>query len=155
MKKVVYSIAAVLLCCSTVRSEAQTADASIAPHLNHIAVYVKDLKTSTDFYKNVMLLKEIPEPFHDNKHTWFSIGNHAQLHVIEGAKAVNPHDINVHNSFSVGSLQAFMKHLDALHIKYGNWQGEQGKTQARPDKVQQIYLQDPDGYWIEVNDDRF
>ena len=27
--------------------------------------------------------------------------------------------------------------------------------QVRPDKVQQIYLQDPDGYWIEVNDDKF
>jgi lactoylglutathione lyase len=25
----------------------------------------------------------------------------------------------------------------------------------RVDGIKQIYLQDPDGYWIEVNDDKF
>jgi len=28
-------------------------------------------------------------------------------------------------------------------------------VQLRPDGIQQIYFQDPDGYWIEVNDDKF
>ena len=27
--------------------------------------------------------------------------------------------------------------------------------QVRPDNIKQIYLQDPEGYWIEVNDDKF
>ena len=48
-----------------------------------------------------------------------------------------------------------MKHLDQMGIKYGNYSGEEKKIALRPDQVQQIYFQDPDGYWIEVNNDRF
>ena len=43
------------------------------PVLNHIAVYVKDLKVSTAFYSNVIGIDTIPEPFHDGKHTWYSV----------------------------------------------------------------------------------
>ena len=42
------------------------------PGLNHIAVYVMDLKISTAFYKDIIGLDTIPEPFHDGRHTWFA-----------------------------------------------------------------------------------
>jgi len=48
-----------------------------------------------------------------------------------------------------------MKHLDQYKVKYGNWAGSSKEPQLRPDKVKQVYLQDPDGYWIEINDDKF
>src|SRR6185369_109443 len=51
------------------------------PRLNHIAVYVVDLKISTAFYKDIIGLDTIPEPFHDGKHTWFSVGVKSHLHV--------------------------------------------------------------------------
>ena len=102
-----------------------------------------------------MLLDTIPEPFHDQRHVWFKIGEHNQLHVVSGAKEDIPHDVNIHLAFTVASLPDFMKHLDQMGVKYGNFQGETGKIALRPDKIQQIYLQDPDGYWIEVNNDRF
>ena len=35
------------------------------PTINHIAVYVYDLPKSVAFYKDVLQLPEIPEPFHD------------------------------------------------------------------------------------------
>src|SRR6478736_3899241 len=60
------------------------------PHFNHLTVYVVDLQKSAAFYKNVMQLQEIPEPFHDNRHVWFKIGEHNQLHVVSGAKAMEP-----------------------------------------------------------------
>lgn len=126
-----------------------------APLFDHATVYVVDLDKSTWFYKNVMQLQTIPEPFHDGKHNWFRIAPHSQLHVVSGAKTVIPHDINIHLAFKVSSLADFMKHLDSLHIKYGNWQGVKGEVQLRPDGFKQIYFQDPDGYWIEVNDDTF
>ena len=125
-----------------------------APAFNHLTVYVVDLEKSTAFYKDVIQLSIIPEPFKDNKHTWFKIGEHSQLHVVSGAKAMTPHDINIHLSFSVASLPDFMKHLDQFNVKYGDWKGDK-KTQMRPDGVQQIYFQDPDGYWIEINDDKY
>ena len=122
--------------------------------LSHVALYVVDLQKSTNFYQNVLLLPEIPEPFHDGRHTWFRIGPHAQLHVIQGNTA-QPHDINTHLAFSVPDLPKFMAHLDQLHVRYGSWKGEPGLTTPRPDGVKQIYLQDPDNFWLEVNDDRF
>ncbi|MBS1563761.1 MAG: VOC family protein [Bacteroidetes bacterium] len=125
-----------------------------SPHFSHQTIYVVDLQKATEFYAKVMQLEQISEPFHDNRHNWFRISEHGQLHVVSGAKAMIPHDINIHLAFSVPSLPAFMKHLDDMHVKYGNWAGQK-VTQERPDKVLQIYLQDPDGYWIEVNDDRF
>jgi lactoylglutathione lyase len=54
--------------------------------LNHIAVYVVDLRTSTLFYKDIVGLDTIPEPFHDGRHTWFSVGPKSHLHIISGAQ---------------------------------------------------------------------
>ena len=126
-----------------------------AQHLNHITVFVVDLAKSSAFYKNVMGFQEIPEPFHDNRHTWFKIGEHNELHVVSGAKEIMPHDINVHLAFSVPSVEEFAKHLDSMNIKYGDWSQKNKTPQVRPDGVKQIYFQDPDGYWIEINDDKF
>ncbi|MEO7119797.1 MAG: GDSL-type esterase/lipase family protein [Ginsengibacter sp.] len=126
-----------------------------SPVFDHTTVFVVNLQRSAAFYKDVLQLQQIPEPFHDGKHDWFRIGAHGQLHVVAGAANVIPHDINIHLAFKVPSLADFMKHLDQLQVKYGNWQGTQGVSQDRPDGVKQIYLQDPDGYWIEVNDDTF
>jgi lactoylglutathione lyase len=125
------------------------------PHFSHTTIFVTNLQKSSDFYKQVMQLEQIAEPFHDNRHTWFKISEHGQLHVVSGASAVIPHDINIHLAFAVPSMADFMKHLDAFHVKYGNWAGDYQKSQMRPDHVNQIYFQDPDGYWIEVNDDKF
>ncbi|RZK21056.1 MAG: VOC family protein [Hymenobacter sp.] len=122
--------------------------------LNHIALYVVDLQKSADFYKNVLLLPELPEPFKDGKHVWLRIGPHSQLHIIQGNKNQD-HDINTHLAFSVKDLNKFRKHLDQLHVRYGSWKGEAGQTTPRPDGVQQVYLQDPDNFWLEVNDDKF
>jgi lactoylglutathione lyase len=124
------------------------------PHFNHLTVYVTDLARASAFYSHVMMLDTIPEPFHDGRHTWFKIADHSELHVVSGAKEDIPHDINIHLAFTVPSLPDFMVHLDKLGAKYGNWTGDK-KPQLRPDGILQIYLQDPDGYWIEVNNDRF
>jgi lactoylglutathione lyase len=122
---------------------------------DHIALYVKDLAKSAAFYENVMELKVIPEPFHDGKHVWLRTGAHSQLHLIEGAAEITQHDINSHFAYSVKNLADFTKHLDALHVKYGNWKQDSTTPQLRPDGVKQVYLQDPDNIWIEVNDDKF
>jgi lactoylglutathione lyase len=125
------------------------------PHFNHITVYVVDMNRTADFYEKALMLQRIPEPFHDNRHIWMKIGEHSQIHIVQGAKEIMPHDINVHLAFSVSSVENFAKHLDSLNIKYGNWAQTSKEPQVRNDGIKQIYFQDPDGYWIEVNDDKF
>jgi lactoylglutathione lyase len=133
----------------------QSAPEKQMPVFNHTTIYVVDLEKSAAFYEKVIGIEKIADPFKDGKHVWFRIGEHSQLHVVKGAASVAPHDINIHLSFSVGSLPNFMKHLDQMNVKYGNWNGDSKQTQLRPDGVHQIYFQDPEGYWIEVNDDKY
>lgn len=145
-----YCLLALLFACAPARR----AWAQGPALLNHIALYVVDLQKSSAFYKSVLLLPEIPEPFKDGRHVWLRIGPHSQLHLIQGNKAQD-HDINTHLAFSVKDLGKFTAHLDKLSVRYGSWKGEARQTTPRPDGVKQIYLQDPDGFWLEVNDDKF
>jgi lactoylglutathione lyase len=136
-------------------SFSQTNNSKKPAVLNHIALYVMDLKVSTDFYMNIIRLDTIPEPFHDGRHTWFSIGLQGHLHVISGAKAKTFHDKNMHLCFSVPSVEAFIPVLKKNNIPYENWAGEKNAVTNRVDGVKQIYFQDPDGYWVEINDDKY
>jgi lactoylglutathione lyase len=155
MKRLIPAIIwAYILLISCPKIEAQSGQTA-SPQFNHTTIYVVDLKKSGDFYEQVMELQKISEPFHDNKHVWFKMGDHNQLHVVQGASAVMAHDINIHLAFSVPSLDDFMAHLEKMNVKYGNWKGDSKTPQMRPDQVRQIYFQDPEGYWIEVNEDKF
>ncbi|RZL61872.1 MAG: VOC family protein, partial [Pedobacter sp.] len=118
-----------------------------------IAVYVSDLKTSTNFYQNVFDLPQIPEPFHDGRHTWFSLGTAGQLHLIQGAKTAEMHDKNEHLCFSVSSMDDFINKLKAKNITFESWAGAKGEVTLRVDGIKQIYFNDPDGHWLEVNND--
>ena len=121
--------------------------------LNHIAVHVSNLEKSTRFYEQVLQLKKIPEPFKDGLHSWFSIGAAGQLHLIQGAEANTKHNKNEHLCFSVPSIENFIANLEQQKIDYTNWPGTAKAPTVRVDGVKQIYFQDPDGNWIEINND--
>ena len=129
-------------------------NAQTTPRLNHIAFYVAVLKISTDFYMKVVGLDTIPEPFHDGRHTWFLIGPKSHLHIISGAKENLPKVKNTHLCFTVPSVDTYVTRLKQHNIAFENWAGERSAITTRVDGVKQIYFQDPDGYWIEINDAR-
>ena len=136
-------------------SSAQTAQTNPnQPVFNHAALCAHNLRKTADFYSTVLQLQKIHHPFNDTLHVWFKIGEGLALHVIQGDCTTAVHDIAIHLCFSVPSLEKFMQHLDELNVPYGNWNGAKKKIQLRADGVKQIYLQDPDGFWIEVNDAR-
>lgn len=120
--------------------------------MDHLAILVDDLQKATDFYKTLFGLEIVPEPFHDGKHTWFSLGNGAYLHVIKGPKTKEHYEKNEHLCFSVASVEEFVKSLRAKSIKFENAAGKADEITARVDGVKQIYFQDTDGHWLEVND---
>ncbi len=121
--------------------------------ITHIAVYVSSLKQSGDFYRNVLEFKEIDEPFKDGLHAWFDIGNNVSLHIIEAPwEPVTINKIN-HLCFSVPDMDAFIANLNEQDVEFEDWPGNKNKINIRPDGIKQIYLRDPDGYWIEINDE--
>jgi lactoylglutathione lyase len=121
--------------------------------LNHVALHVSDLQKSTSFYENILQLDSVPEPFHDGRHTWLKVSGNSNLHLISGAEKAANHDKFCHVCFSVPSLSDFISKLDKAQIPYEDWLGAKISVTTRVDGVKQIFFQDPDGYWIEVNDD--
>jgi lactoylglutathione lyase len=102
---------------------------------------------------NVLQLDTIPEPFHDGKHTWFSISEDSHLHLIQGAAAITEHDKNSHLCFSVPSVEDVISKLKQHNIAYESWLGKASEITTRVDGIKQIYFRDPDGFWIEINND--
>lgn len=130
-----------------------TQQAKAQAKITHIAVYVSELQRSADFYRTVLEFEEIDEPFKDGLHAWFDIGNQVQLHLIEAAwEPITINKIN-HLCFSIPDMDAFIANLQKNRVDFEDWPGEKNKITTRPDGIQQIYLRDPDGYWIEVNNE--
>ena len=122
------------------------------PTFNHLAIHVSDLEKSSAFYREVIGLDTMANPFRDNKHVWFIIGEKIELHMIAGATSVSKHPQDNHLCFSVPSVDAFLQKLIKAGIGYENARGKKNEITVRPDGVKQIYFTDPDGYWIEIND---
>ena len=129
------------------------AQAQKKPHVNHIAFSVSQLERSYVFYHDVIGLDTIPEPFHDGRHIWFAVSEHAHLHIIQNPPPIVVPTKNTHLCFSVPDVQALVTILQKKKIAFEDWPGKPSTITTRVDGIHQIYLQDPDGYWIEVNDD--
>lgn len=123
------------------------------PHVNHIAFSVAQLERSRVFYTQIVGLDTIPEPFHDHRHVWLSISEHAHLHLIQNPPPITVPDKNTHLCFSVPDVNAFVSVLQRNNIAYEDWLGKPSSITTRTDGIHQVYLKDPDGYWIEINDD--
>ena len=141
-------IAALFTCFSFYTSLAQQGKT----HINHTAIYVVDVKASAAFYQHIIGLDTIPEPFHDGKHAWFKTGPGIALHIIQGAASKKEYYKNQHTCFSVASVEKFTTLLTTKNISWEDRDGAKMATTTRVDGVKQIWLQDPDGYWIEIND---
>lgn len=150
MKKL-FAVLLVAACFPSLSSLAQQENKPRAV-INHVAIYVVDLQKSGNFYENIVGLDTIPEPFHDGKHIWLRIGPKAAMHIIQGAETPKEYFKNDHTCFSVASVEAFIEVLKKNNIPFEDVSGNKNVFSKRPDGVKQIWLQDPDGYWLEIND---
>lgn len=121
--------------------------------IDHYAIIVADLERSATFYQEVMGLKEVYDATEKDHIRWFDLGPRLALHIIEDAD--NEQVVTgkkVHLALTMNKFEAFVEKMRDLEYPFENWSGEAGTTNLRPDGVSQIYLADPDGYWIEIND---
>lgn len=122
--------------------------------LNHQALFVMDLKKAADFYKNIIGLPQIEEPFKIGKHVWLKTGPHTSLHLILGSASKKEYYKNHHICFSVPSLEVFIEKLTKNNLDWEDAGGKKRSVTTRPDGIRQLWLQDPDGYWLEINNDQ-
>ena len=118
---------------------------------NHIAISVKDVNRSVTFYQKVLQLKEIENTASDSSTRWLSLGEGKELHLISRPNAEIKINKAIHFALSTTDVESMAKHLETLQIDYVDWPGTPNQIFVRNDGIKQLYFQDPDGYWIEIN----
>lgn len=118
---------------------------------NHLALSVNNIGQSADFYKKVLGLQEITNKTKIEGIRWFSLGENKELHLISIIKEKVSTNKAVHVAVATANFDSFIKKLERENIVYTDWPGAINKINVRADGVRQIFFQDPDGYWIEVN----
>lgn len=119
---------------------------------DHYSITVSDLDTSARFYKTVLSLPEIENKTQKKTIRWFSMGEGAELHLIEGNTDEIQMIQRIHLALKTTDLDGLITKLDEHEIYYASAYGKPKTYNVRPDGIRQIYFQDPDGYWIEIND---
>lgn len=121
--------------------------------LDHLAIHVRDVDVSTTFYKELFGLRQVPAPVPFAR--WLVLGNGMMLHIVGGRSTPVSNSRWDHFALTCRDLTAFIARLDAKGIAWSDLQGRpRPQTGFRGNEIKQIFLQDPDGYWIEVNDAR-
>ena len=114
--------------------------------LHHISIHVADVKKSINFYKNALCLSMLPRPTFDFDGAWFALGSAQQLHLIAGREdTVHSASRGNHFALQVKSIRHAALHFKTLNIEYRS-------PKQRPDGVWQLFLKDPDGYFIELTE---
>ena len=127
---------------------------SIDYRLDHIALLVRDLEETTEFLTRVLQIRAIPNPMGGTDIRWFEIGSGNRFHVQAGDISRTHVEKRTHFALSAPDLDAVIAHLTALGVPYSDMKGTPGAVNVRPDGMRAIFVQDPNGYWFEINDFR-
>jgi lactoylglutathione lyase len=127
------------------------ADGGSPIRFDHMALSVTDADRSAAFYMEVFGLEEIVNRTEIEGIRWFSLGEGKELHLI----SIDPQPIrlskDVHFALTMTDFDGFVSELRETGREFSDFAGQSGAISTRSDGIRQIYLQDPDGYWIEVN----
>ncbi|MAL16284.1 MAG: glyoxalase [Balneola sp.] len=118
---------------------------------DHYTIKVNDLAKSVNFYKTVLGLAEITNRTKKPHIRWLSLGS-GELHIVERGSTMIHTDIGVHMALKLKDFEAFLSHMETHSIAPHNSKGKPNSITTRADGIRQVYFQDPDGYWIEVNE---
>ena len=114
---------------------------------NHISLHVSDLNKSRHFYTQLLGMEEVARPAFSFNGAWLSMGNGHLLHLIEG-KDYETKSSNRGNHF------AFSNHdVNALEDAFIEKGIEIVSNKIRVDGVRQMFIKDPDGYYIEFSEE--
>ncbi len=112
--------------------------------LNHVALHVIDVEKSAEFYERVLRLEKIKRPGFNFPGAWFRLGAHQELHLIgDRSEPVNSKDRGNHYALMIDDMDEWERYFQENNIDYL-------PRRTRPDGAFQIYVTDPDGYFIEL-----
>ncbi|SMO89616.1 VOC family protein [Gracilimonas mengyeensis] len=119
---------------------------------DHYTIKVKNLEESAAFYSDILKLSPIENRTEKPHIRWFSLGEDRELHLVKGETEGIQTNIGIHIALRLKDFDVFLAHLEENDITPHNSKAKPNATTVRADGINQVYFQDPDGYWIEVND---
>lgn len=112
--------------------------------LNHVALHVRDLESSCNFFRTVLQLEPLPRPAFDFPGAWFRIAAQQELHLIgDRTESVRSHNRGNHFALRVDDIDSWETHLQTVKADFR-------PRKRRPDGAWQIFVIDPDGHFIEL-----
>lgn len=118
---------------------------------DHLSILVADQNASVRFYTEVFGLTEFNSAVTGPR--WLRFENGVELHLIAGRTEPVADVLFVHMAIRTADLDPIMEKLKARGMMWTDSTRKPGAiNNKRTDGVRQIFLRDPDGYWIEVND---
>ena len=147
MKKIILLIVISLL---TVQLWGQN-NTSFNLTVDHLALSVKDVDRSAEFYGNILKFREITNRSKLEGVRWFAVGDGKELHLISIVKENVTLNKAIHVAFATPDFDSFVLMLEEKKIAYSDWPGATNKVNIRADGMKQVFFQVPDGNWIEIN----
>jgi lactoylglutathione lyase len=121
--------------------------------LHHVSLYVRDVDASAAFYGDVLGLQEIPNRVGKSHIRWFTIDGFRTVHLIGGDPEVERlRQFSTHIAFATRTFETVLTRLEQHGVTYVSLARQPKDITVRADGVRQVYFQDPDGHWIEIND---
>lgn len=120
--------------------------------LDHVTLVVNDLEASKDFYCGLLGMDDVPRPDFSFAGKWFQAGE-TQIHLIlehelsgpaGEVRPGEPTTRNHHFAFLVDNVQECFEAAKAASATIVS------EPKSRPDGAVQLFLQDPDGYVVEL-----
>ena len=119
---------------------------------DHQALPVNNLKITGDFYRDILGFKDIPTLVGTKyTHRWLANYEGKEIHLIFSDEEIQKTPKQIHMAFSPVDFDKFIDHLKKNNVLFTNYKLEVGVVQVRKDGIKQLWVRDPQGYWIEIN----
>jgi catechol 2,3-dioxygenase-like lactoylglutathione lyase family enzyme len=128
---------------------AQDSD-SLSYSFDHVALSVTDVEASAQFYEELFGLRQIMDRTPMDGVRWLTMPGGGELHLL----AIVPGEVlttqAVHLAVRTTDFDRLLATITEMGVEYTTWLGISPGITERDDGTRQIYVKDPDGYWVEI-----
>ena len=124
--------------------------ADLSYSFDHVALSVTDVEASAQFYEELFGLQRITNRTPMDGVRWLTMPGGGELHLL----AVVPGEVlttqAVHLAVRTPDFDRLLATITEMGAEYTTWLGVGPGVTERDDGTRQIYVKDPDGYWVEI-----